>query len=176
MKKINCDLCNKLFEIMTGHYNRSMKLRAGLFCSRACSHENRRRHVPIEVKKEQKRLYDNEYRKKNKERLKKEKAEYFQRVYKEQYEKFKAIRKARMKDHIEYCRQPKYKAYKKKYDRKYRNKKIYGEYFEAAGVLTDLEILIRKTMPKYERYYSRGMCNKALNRSRIHGNTKRSYT
>ena len=86
------------------------------------------------ISKKEKAAYDREYRKKNLAWIKAKKADYFQRTY----DPVKAAkeRKKRMPEHVEYCRQPKYRAYKRKYDRKRRASK-FGEFAEAYEALKD---------------------------------------
>ena len=100
--------------------------------------------------KEAKSEYDRKYRKKNSARLKAEKAAYFQRTY----DPVKAAkeRKKKMPAHVEYCRQPEYKAWKKEYDKKRRSSK-FGDFADAHVVLLKLIKEIRKQMPdRFERY------------------------
>ena len=102
------------------------------------------------ISKEAKAAYDREYRRKNRARLKAEKAAYFQRTY----DPVKAAkeRKKKMPKHVEYCRQPEYKAWKKKYD-KHRRSKKYGEFAEAHQLLVELTKEINRQMPdRFERY------------------------
>ena len=66
----------------------------------------------------EKRLYDMAYRAKNLERIKAGKRAYFQRTYDPR--EAAVERKKRMHLHVAYCRQPRYKAWKREYDRKYR--------------------------------------------------------
>ena len=100
--------------------------------------------------KKAKAEYDRKYRKKNRARLKAEKAAYFQRTY----DPVKAAkeRKKKMPQHVEYCRQPAYKAWKKKYDKQRRSKK-YGDFAEAHQLLLELTKEINRQMPdRMERY------------------------
>ena len=106
------------------------------------------------TKKEKKAAYDKEYRKKNSERIKANHAAYFQRTY----DPVKAAkeRKKRMPQHVQYCRQPWYKAWKKEYDRK-RRASQFGKFAEAYKALLSLQKEIRKQMPnRFERYAQSG--------------------
>ena len=69
-----------------------------------------------EEKKEAKRLYDIEYRKKNADKIKKRNPE-----------KYREQRKKRYPKHLEYLNTPEYKAYKKEYDFKFRFIQKYGK-------------------------------------------------
>ena len=124
---------------------------------------------------ERKRLYDLKYRAKNLARIKSEKRAYFKKVYAENPEKFRAIRQARMSKHVEYCRSPEYRKKKRHYDQAYRNKKMYGEFWEAGVLLTKLDNFIETKMSNYEIRLKNKTLNKAIQRSR-NGNTKRGYT
>jgi hypothetical protein len=100
-----------------------------------------------------KAAYDRKYRKKN-HRLKAQKAAYFQATY-DPVEAAKK-RKKRMPYHIAYCRQPWYRAWKRKYDRKRRASK-FGEFNEAYEALRALQAEIRRQMPdRFERYAQSG--------------------
>lgn len=122
--------------------------------------------------KKQKAAYDRIYREKNRERIKKRHAEYFQRTY----DPVKAAkeRKKRMPRHVEYCRQPWYKAYKKEYDRKRRSKK-FAAFAEAHEVLMLLKAEIKRQMPdRFERYAQAGRMqwnpiNQARRRAKLDG-------
>ena len=104
--------------------------------------------------KKQKAIYDRKYRKKNAKRIKANHAEYFQRTY--DPAKAAIERKKRMPAHVEYCRQPKYKAYKREYDRKRRAGK-FGDFAEAYEALKALLKEIKKQMPdRFERYAQSG--------------------
>ncbi len=100
--------------------------------------------------KEAKAEYDRKYRKKNRARIKARQAAYFQSTY----DPVKAAkeRQKKMPEHVEYCRRPEYKTWKKKYDRQHRLSK-YGEFAEAYALLLALEKEIREQMPdRFERY------------------------
>jgi hypothetical protein len=65
-------------------------------------------------------------------------------------------RKDRMPLHIEYCRQPEYKEWKRKYDRKLRVSE-YGEYAECYELLEQLVKEVKHQMPdRFERYAQSG--------------------
>lgn len=118
----------------------------------------------FEQKKEIKRLYDIEYRKKNRELLKAKKAAWFQRDYDPVAAAVK--RKKRMPLHVEYCRQPEYKKWKKKYDKEYRAKKMFGEFWQAFLIVMEINKEVLERASKYEMSYANGTLNKSQNRSR----------
>ena len=64
---------------------------------------------------------------------------YFQLDYAQNPDKYREERQRRMPSHNEYCRQPEYRKYKKGYDEQYRAKKDYGEFWECAIVLKNLD-------------------------------------
>ena len=100
--------------------------------------------------KAKKAAYDRRYRKKNLARKKAQAAAYFQRTY----DPVKAAmeRKKKRPQHVEYCRQPKYRAYKRRYD-KQRRASVYGAFADAYEMLKELQKEIRIQMPdRFERY------------------------
>ena len=104
--------------------------------------------------KAQKAAYDKKYRKRNMERIRANHAAYFRRTY----DPVKAAieRKKRMPAHVLYCRQPWYRAYKRRYDAQRRAKK-FGGFADAYKVLLALQREVRKQMPdRFERYQQSG--------------------
>jgi len=91
--------------------------------------------LTVDEKKEQKRLYDIEYRKKNREKIKKRKAEAFKLDYAANPEKYREQRRKRYPEHLKYLQSDRYKAWKKKYDQEHRAKKKHGEFWESAILL-----------------------------------------
>lgn len=169
---IVCCNCGNKSKKSTGHYNRAVKLKAKLYCSRECWIKKPK--TPKAVMVERKRLYDLKYRAKNLQIIKAKKAEYFKNDYKNNPEKYRLFRKKRQKKHNEYCRRPEYKAWKKEYDQKWRAKRTFGEFWEAQVALLKLDNLIETKMSNYEIRLKNNTLNKALKRSR-NGNTKRRY-
>jgi hypothetical protein len=105
-------------------------------------------------RKKQKAAYDREYRKHNKERIRAKKAAYHKRTY-DPVEAAKERRK-RAPQHLEYCRQPNYKEWKRDYDKRRRDSK-FGEFAEAYEAFKALIREIRKQMPdRFERYAQAG--------------------
>lgn len=110
-------------------------------------------------KQEEKRLYDIEYRRKNQEKIKARKKAY----YDANKERIKAKAKVRRnsdeyrKKHATYCAQPDYRVYKHKYDVA-RGALQYGEFWESAILVKELEKEVRKLIPTNERaYYKRNV-------------------
>lgn len=163
--KFTCSICSTNFERENGEANRTLKKSNGLiFCSRTCSGLNHRSNKSKAQKIVEKAEYDKEYRAKNLESIKVKKAQYFKKTY--DPEQAAIERKKNMHKHVEYCRQPRYKAYKQKYDQCYRAKKYYGEFWECALVLNRLEIEVRSQADFTERATQKGTLNKAQNRKR----------
>lgn len=174
MKKFNCAHCGKASLKETGHVNRSVATGCKLYCSMKCSGLGRRKNISSEQKKGAKRLYDLKYRAKNRERLCKEKMEFFRRDYAANPEKYRKWRKARSAAHSEYCRRPEYMAKKHTYDRIRYAKEKFGDMWESHVLIMGIEEEVLKHMSKYEI----GLKNKTLNKAqtrRRNGTTKRSY-
>lgn len=148
------------------------KARAGLrlFCSKRCFGLDRRKGKTKAQKVAEKRLYDMAYREKNKAMLKAKKAAYFRLTY----DPVKAAieRKKRMPLHVAYCRQPRYKAWKRQYDQKRRDGK-YGPFAEAARLAIDLNREIKGRMSSYEIRLQNQTLNKRLARTRAAGEAAR---
>lgn len=161
---IQCAWCRKSITKSKGHINRSLAKEASLYCDLKCAGMARRKNKSDTEKKEAKRLYDMEYRAKNLESIKAKKKIWF----KGYYDPAKAAieRKANMPRHVEYCRQPKYKDYKREYDEAYRAKKDFGEFWESAVLVNKIngEVLTRAT--RFEIKQTNGTINKAQSRRR----------
>lgn len=165
---LTCEQCGKSFDREPGHYRyHSEKHGLRVFCSRNCAYISRRTdNRTEEQRKADKREYDREYRAKNREKKKAYAKAYFQRTY----DPVKAAieRKARMPQHVEYCRQPEYRAKKKVYDRQYRAERMYGAFAEAFLTLLaiDEEIISRTT--RYDIRGANGTRNKTQERKRTY--------
>lgn len=161
-----CDHCKTEFETEAGRVNRAKRAAAPLYCGKRCSGLGRRlKNPPTEAeRKEAKRLYDAKYRTDKAEELKAKKREYFKRTY--DPEVAAVERKKRLPKHLEYCRRPEYRAWKKEYDRAYRAGKEFGEFAEAFLLLQDINGEIEKRASRYDIYLTNGTLNKALMRRR----------
>lgn len=158
--KANCHQCGKDFNVHVGHYNRAMNVSGKVYCNRTCAGLGRRKNYTDAEKKEAKRLYDIEYSKRNVEEKKIKKHEYFKRTYDPQ--KAAIERKKKMPKHIEYCRQPEYRKCKKNYDKVYHSKKNFGEMYECAIILFELESILDSKKIKIEN----NIINKTQKRKR----------
>ena len=162
--KITCAYCGKETDKAPGSVNRSRKNGSPLYCGLTCAGMGRRKGQTESDKKEAKRLYDIKYRAKNRAMLKAKKAAYFQRTY--DPEKAAVERKKIMPRHVEYCRQPEYREWKRGYDRQYRAKKWYGPFWESHLLAMDIrsEALSRKS--DYEIRLEKGTLGKTQQRKR----------
>lgn len=154
MHTILCSHCGAGFSCSTRYINRAAKSGAPLFCSKACFGLSRRvTPKDTEQAKAEKAAYDIAYRARNVEKRKAEKAAYYQRT--KDPEKERAIRQANMPRHVEYCRQPEYKAKKHEYDIK-KACAEFGEFAETWRLLLELEKEIRSQASAYERRVANG--------------------
>ena len=161
-----CNNCGTSFLSDVSRVNRAKKIGAPLYCGKSCAGLARRlKNPPTYIeKKELKRIYDSKRRIEKADELRVKKHEYFQRTY----DPVKAAldRKKRMPKHVEYCRRPEYKAYKKEYDRKYRAEKEFGEFSESFLLLQDVQQQIDSLATRYEIYQSNDTLNKSQKRRR----------
>ena len=167
--EIKCETCGRTAFKQKGSVNRARKIGAPLYCSRACAGIARRRFKTPEQKKEEKRLYDIEYRRRNRDRIRAKKAEYFKRTY--DPAKAAVERKKRMAQHVEYCRRPEYRQYKKAYDRQYRAKRLYGGFWEAYLLTLDIRNEVLRQRTDYEIRLENGTLNKRSQRRRAYERT-----
>lgn len=164
MTTIECAYCGEAAEKPAGHVNRARKMGNAVYCSRTCSGLGRRKNKSDAEKREAKRLYDIDYRRKNAALLKAKKAEYFQRTY--DPEKARVARRKRAKAHAEYCRQPEYREWKRGYDRQYRARKEYGEYADCFLLVMDIRDECLRQHTDYEIRQAKGTLNKRQERKR----------
>lgn len=143
-----CNLCGCDFNKSAGHLNRAMKLGVNVFCSKQHFYESRRIQRSDEEKKRIKTEYDDKYRRLEKVKIKK--AEYFKKDYAKNPDKYKKERQRRYTAHLKYLQTDGYKKWKADYDKKYLAKKHFGEFAEAAIILTEIEKIIDSKKVKYE--------------------------
>jgi hypothetical protein len=163
-----CQYCESKIDKPSGAVNRANRLGLNIYCNRTCAGLARRKNKSESENKEHKRLYDIEYRNKNKELIKAKKAEYFKKDYAKNPEKYKKLRKSKYKKHLEYLNTPEYKAYKKEYDKKHRAKKYYGEFWESSILLVEIE----KQIPNFEVKQQLQLINKSQKRKRDYEKSK----
>jgi hypothetical protein len=165
--EITCAHCGKKALRRSGDVTRSRKLGWPIYCDKACAGLARRLAAPKtdEQKKAEKAAYDEEYRAKNKAILKAKKASYYARNH--DREKEREARKRRMPQHVEYCRTPEYRAWKREYDKEHRAKKQFGEFWECFLLSQDIhEAAVSKAGGWYELALMKGTLNKAIQRRR----------
>lgn len=158
--RLTCAHCRRSFRRRAAdvrkHRSRDASYR--FYCGRTCFGLARRVNRTVAEKKARKSNYDRVYRETNQERIRQNKAEFFQRTY--DPDKARADRALHMADHVEYCRRyfrdPVRKQAKVNYDRKRRAELEYGPFAEAAMLLVDLDKEIRKRASWYERARERG--------------------
>lgn len=161
---ITCPQCKVKIDKPTGEVNRAKKGGKAIHCGKSCAGLTRRKEKTKEQKKQEKRLYDMQYRAKNGEVLKEKKRKYFQRTYDPKQAAIE--RKKTMPRHVEYCRRPEYKAYKQGYDRVYRAKQDYGQFWEHFILIMDIRKEALGQQSRYEMDLERGRYNKSTKRKR----------
>lgn len=159
-----CAYCGKGTMKETGHINRAAKRGAPLYCDRTCAGAGRRVFRTDSEKRAEKAAYDAEYRTRKHTILKAKKAAYY--AANVDREKEREARKARMPQHVEYCRRPEYRKWKAQYDQQYRTRKWFGDFGEAAIILNQLEAEIASRSTFTERAIAKGTLNKHTNRRR----------
>jgi hypothetical protein len=139
-----CAWCGALSWTAQGAFTRDRKISAPLYCDRECAGMGRRKDKTAAQLKEEKRLYDVAYRAKNAALLKKKKRRYHLATY--DPEKAAVVRKLNMPRHVDYCRRPEYRAWKKEYDQNLRAAE-YGPFAEAYrfALILAREIRVRET-------------------------------
>jgi hypothetical protein len=161
--KIKCPHCGKVSDKPAGAVNRARADGLRIFCNRRCAGLARRKHKTKAQKVAEKRAYDVEYRRKNLVMIKARKKEYFQRTYDPASAAIE--RKKRMKFHVEYCRQPSYKLWKKEYDRRRRDAE-YGPWADAASLTIDLNREIKERASNEQIRWENKTANKVQFRRR----------
>lgn len=164
MSRLLCAYCRKPHGRPPNEVSRARKAGLNLYCNRRCAGLGRRDGKTKAQRRAEKAAYDVEYRAKNLERITAGKKAYHKRTY--DPVKAAAERKKKMPRHVEYCRRPEYKRWKKGYDRNYRAKKLFGPFAEAAMLLTDLNLEINQRGDRHEIRYQNGGTNKAQRRER----------
>ncbi len=168
--KYRCAHCGKVADKSAGHVNRARERGLNLYCNRRCSGLGRRQGKTKAQKREEKRLYDIEYRAANLADILARKKEYHKRTY-DPVQAAK-VRKKRMPRHVEYCRQPWYKEWKREYDARYRANE-FGAYAEAYRLTLELNREIKRRSSHEEIKYEEGSRNKAQRRKREAGQEQR---
>lgn len=168
--RFQCSYCGKENDKPTGECNRAKKFGLPLFCNRECFGLSRRQNKPKAQKVAEKRLYDLQYRANNSQMLKEKKAAYHRRTYDPAAARIE--RKKRMAFHVEYCRRPSYKLWKREYDRRHRAA-AYGPFADAFELTLELNREIKSRSTGYDIRQSNQTGNKAQKRKREAGYQKR---
>lgn len=144
--RLKCNYCGKTFNVKEnniGQRRKSIRLGLPIYCNKICAGLARRTNETIEEKKANKQWYDlfiRESMTDDERNLKTLQAlVLFHMDYAANPDKYRQERQRKMPAHVEYCRQPEYKKYKKRYDEQYRAKKNFGEYWECAIILKNLD-------------------------------------
>ncbi len=165
--KFICRYCNKQADKPTGEVNRALKRRLPIYCNRVCAGLSKRKPKLTQGEfKEKKRLYDIEYRAKNSDRIKAEKAIKWRQWYNVEEESKKRRTPEYRARHKAYLNTTEYKEYKKKYDLIYRNKQDYGDFWEAAILSLEIDREVTSRMDDVEVRRQNGTLNKSLQRKR----------
>lgn len=159
-----CALCGGFVGQSVGAINRAEKAGRPIYCGRKCAGLARRKLILPDEKRESKRLYDAARREQLSEQIRAYKREHHKRTY--DPAKAAIERKAKMPRHVEYCRRPEYRAYKRSYDTKRRAVIQFGEFAEAALLLRSVESEIDSRATRQERMQINGTYNKAQMRKR----------
>lgn len=165
--QLPCAHCGKVGKKRVGDFNRAQANGKPLFCGKVCFGLSRRKHKPDDQKRAEKAEYDRQYQAKNREMLKAKKAAAY--AANPNRERERAYRKANMARHVEYCRRPEYKQYKREYDQIYRAKQDYGEFWEASIIAIQIDAEVKERASRYEIYMERGTINKTQQRKREYG-------
>lgn len=169
-RPIICPQCGVGAFIATGAANRARKIGAPIYCGRECAGLARRAPPKPEADRiADKAAYDRRRRVELADRLRAEHRAYHLRTY--DPAKAAVVRKAKMPRHVEYCRQPAYKEYKRDYDRKHRAKQQFGPFWEAALLVEDINREVISRASRYEIKYNTGTTNKVQRRRRDYEQT-----
>lgn len=170
-----CKQCDEAFYALAGHVNRAAKRGAPLYCGRVCAGLGRRKADKLtgEAFKAAKVEYDRQRRAKLGEELLAKKRAAYHAELAANPEKVRAREKLnrsnRRAEHVEYCRRPEYREYKRQYDRQHLARKHYGPFAEAALILRDLETTVLERASRYELDLAAGQLGKVQRRKREYG-------
>lgn len=163
--QITCAHCGKVADKAAGAVNRARKVGLAIYCDRICAGLGRRKQPKsVEQRKAEKRAYDAVRRDALADEIKAAKAAYHKRTY--DPAKAAIHRQKRMPYHVEYCRRPEYREWKREYDRQYRASKEYGEFAECFLLVMDIRAECLSQMTDYEIRLEKGTINKRLQRRR----------
>lgn len=169
MIEAECPQCRSHFQTKAAYVNRAAKIGAPIYCGRVCAGLARRLENP--PTDEQRRAAKAEYDAKRRngplrEQILKQKMDHYYANHDRLKAEHAVYRAAHMQRHVEYCRQPEYRAKKAVYDRRRRAELDFGDFSGAALLLADIDREIAERATKYEIYLANGTLNKALQRRR----------
>ena len=141
-----CARCTRERTATASRIRRAEKIGAPLYCGRKCAGLARRTGKTVAERKAEKAAYDAIYQASHRERRKAQSATWYKANH--DREKERAIRAKRMPLHVEYCRQPAYRAKKQTYDER-RRSRMYGEFAECHRLLVELKKEIVARVPNY---------------------------
>ena len=167
---ISCAQCGRQALKEAGGVNRARRQGMNLYCGRHCAGLSRRSEVEKtdDQKRAEKAAYDAEYRARNAEWIKARKAEHHTSTY--DPVSAAVARKKRLPQHVEYCRRPEYRAYKKAYDLQ-RRADEYGGFAESYILLLAVDKEVNARMSDYDVRIANGTLNKRLKRRREYTST-----
>jgi hypothetical protein len=160
----DCAHCGTPFTTTTSAFNRAARDGRPLYCNRTCSGLARRKHKSAEQRKAEKSAYDAARRVELADQIKAAKREHHKRTY--DPAKAAVARKRRMPSHVEYCRRPEYREWKREYDRTYRAQKEYGAFADCFLFVMDIRAECLSQMTDYEIRYAKGGVAKTQQRRR----------
>lgn len=165
---MKCQYCGEVLNKSPGEINRANKSGLNLYCNRTCAGLNRRVEKDIEQKKKEKAEYDKQYWYNNKEVKRKKAKEYHLKNRDRILAKQRAYNKTRYAEHLKYLQRPEYKEYKKEYDRKYLAKKSYGEFYEVALIVNQIDMITdsRESFREKKKYLKSTSTKKRQNGKR----------
>lgn len=160
--------CGHPAMLETGAINRAIRQGAPIYCTRECAGLARRlQNPPTEAeRKAAKAVYDREFRSRHGKRERKKAQNRAWHLANYDPEAARIERAANMARHVQYCRRPEYVAKKREYDREYRAKQDFGEFWESAMLLTDLQSEVLSRATRYEIDLMDGTLNKKQQRRR----------
>lgn len=166
--KCICPYCNIEFEKANNYVNKAKSINAPLYCSKACSGLARRKEITQEQFKANKAEYDKKRRADKAEEIKKQKKEYYKTPSGRATQK--RNRNQQKENHLQYCRTPEYREWKRQYDELYNAKLAFGEFAEAALILEN----ICNIVDNREAVKLKGTYGKSTKRKRAWLKTKKS--
>lgn len=167
LAKRKCEHCERVYTRLLAY----VKYHGAKYCSRKCFSLSRRTNLTASQKKEKKRLYDIEYRRKQGKLLLAKRRESYRRnietyrVYQRQRRE-SGVQKRYMRKYLKNYWTTEKKKDKAAYDRVFRAKKKFGPFWESHLLLLKINKEVLKRASKYECRLARGYYNKAQIRKR----------